>query len=231
MDALSREQVRAVDRCAIDHLGIPGILLMENAGRRCADVAEEMLGAAAGRTVAVVAGAGNNGGDGYVIARHLSLRGAKVTTYLVADEAKIAGDAAVNLAVLRALEQEIVAVGADEVEALASRLAGADLVVDAVGGTGIRGALRGAVATVVEQINAAGAAVLAVDIPTGLDCDTGEAAGPVVRAARTVTFIARKLGFDAADSQAYTGPVTVADIGVPGEWLHRRVESGKNRLE
>ncbi len=167
------------------------------------------------KRVAVVAGAGNNGGDGFVIARHLAMRGAEVVTFLVAPEAKIAGDALANLTILRNLGHDIHPMDSAAIAGLAAQLAGFDAVVDAVGGTGIQGALRGDTAVAVEQINAAGRSVIAVDIPTGLDCDTGDAPGPTVRAAVTVTFAARKLGFDAPRSLPYTGQVVVADIGIP----------------
>ena len=214
-ESLSRDQVRAVDRCAIESLGVPGVVLMENAGRQAADAAEALLRDIGGRSVAIVAGAGNNGGDGFVVARHLAMRGVGVVTFLVAAAEKVAGDAAVNLGILRKLEHDVREVRGDSLADLARTLSEFDLLVDAVGGTGIRGALRGDVATAVEQINAAGKPVLAIDIPTGLDCDTGQAPGPTVRARATVTFVARKKGFDAPGAKAYTGEVRVADIGVP----------------
>ena len=237
--SLSREQVRAVDRHATLVLGVPGVVLMENAGRGAADAIEAFLAgpsgracnllhaesqpspkaeshpALKGRAVAVVAGAGNNGGDGYVVARHLHLRGAKPAVFLLAEEGKIAGDARVNLEIIRKLGLVIRQVSAEEFSRLSTELAAFDLIVDAVGGTGIQGRLRGAQAAAVEQINAAGRPVVALDIPTGLDCDTGAADGPVIRAAITVTFAARKKGFDAPGAAAYTGNVVVADIGVP----------------
>lgn len=227
MRSLTRDQVRRIDRFAIERLGIPGVVLMENAGRNAADAVEELLGGAGGRTVAVVAGAGNNGGDGFVIARHLSLRGASVTTFLVAPAEKLAGEAEVNFRALEALGGTIVDVSeAEQIAGLAERLSGADVVVDAVGGTGISGGLRGQIATAVEQINASSRLVVAVDIPTGLDCDTGEAPGPVVRAKMTVTFVARKVGFDAPDAATYTGEVRVADIGIPAERVAEMIEGG-----
>lgn len=216
MRSASRDEVRAIDRCAIETLGVPGVVLMENAGRNATDATESFLGGLAGRRLAVVAGAGNNGGDGYVIARHLAMRGADVVTFLVAGLEKITGDAEINLRVLRNLGGEVRQV-AGAVGGLAADLAAFDAVVDAVGGTGIRGALRGDLALAVEQINAAGRPVVAVDIPTGLDCDTGQAVGPVVQADLTVTFVARKLGFDAPGAAAYTGEVRVVDIGVPAD--------------
>jgi NAD(P)H-hydrate epimerase len=262
MTPLTRQQVRSLDGRAIEELGVPGVVLMENAGRGAADHIEKFFGAggARGKRIAVVAGAGNNGGDGYVVARHLHIRGATVAVFLVADPAKIAGDARTNLNIIQRLgvdvrevshatdhgaESDITPprVGAlnadgkrsvgfeaptqrdDKVEnhaigqfamgSLSSLLRDFDLVVDAVGGTGIRGPLKGSQAAAVEQINAAGVPVVALDIPTGLDCDTGVADGPAVRAALTVTFAARKIGFDAPGAEAYTGKVVVADIGVP----------------
>jgi len=212
MESLLREDVRRIDRYAIETLGVPGVVLMENAGRNAADAIAEFLGGTAGKRVAVVSGAGNNGGDGFVVARHLARRGADVVTFLVAPEEKIAGDAAVNLKILRALGVEV-----RRAENLSAELRRFDAVIDAVGGTGIRGPLRGEAAEAVEQINAAGRPVVALDIPTGLDCDTGEAPGPVVRAAMTVTFVARKKGFDAPGSAVYTGAVRVSDIGIPAE--------------
>jgi len=217
MRSLTREEVRQIDCCAIEMLGVPGVVLMENAGRQVANAAEEMLAGAAGRSVAVVAGAGNNGGDGFVAARHLLLRGVRVVTFLVAAPEKIAGDARVNLDILRNMDADVREVGEDELDRLADELGGFALVVDAVGGTGIRGALRGAAGEAVEQINAAGRAVLAIDIPTGLDCDTGEAPGPAVRAKMTITFVARKKGFDAPGASAFTGEVRAADIGIDPE--------------
>lgn len=225
MESISREDVRRTDRCAIQQLGIPGVILMENAGRQVADAAEQLLGGAAGRPVAVVAGSGNNGGDGYVAARHLALRGADVVTFIVCEPAKISGDAAINLDAIRRLGHDIRFLTGDQIGRLADGLAGAELVIDAVGGTGIRGALRGDIAAAVEGINAAGRPVLAVDIPTGLDCDTGRAQGPVVRAAVTVTFLARKKGFDSPGAADYTGEVRVADIGIPAETVARIARS------
>ena len=194
---------------------MPGVVLMENAGRGAADVIERFLGELGGKTVVVVAGRGNNGGDGFVIARHLTLRGLACAVFLVADPDTLSGDAAVNYAILPHVGVEVRRVSEDQAPSLSATLAGFDLVVDAVGGTGIAGALRGHVAAVVEQINAADRPVVAVDIPTGLDCDTGEAPGAAVKADLTVTFHARKIGFDEPGASEYTGKVVVADIGIP----------------
>ena len=210
--ALSRQQVRDFDRLAIETWGVPGPVLMENAGRNAADAICDFLGEIRSRRVAVVAGTGNNGGDGFVIARHLQMRGASVAVFLVGRRERMTPDAATNFAILEKLDFDIRSCPGGP--ALAAELAAFELVVDAVGGTGIAGPLRGEAAAAVEGLNAAARPVVAVDIPTGLDCDTGSAPGPAVKANLTVTFVARKIGFDAPGAAEYTGKVVVADIGV-----------------
>lgn len=137
-----------------------------------------------------------------------------MAVFVVGPREKMTPDAAVNFAILEKLDFDIRPFGG-EAAALAADLGGFDLVVDAVGGTGITGPLRGAAAAAVEGINAGARPVVAVDIPTGLDCDSGSAPGSAVRADLTVTFVARKIGFDAPAAADYTGKVVVADIGVP----------------
>ncbi len=217
MNALTRQQVRQVDRYAVEVLGISGLVLMENAGRQAADAVCEYLKSISGSRVAIIAGAGNNGGDGFVAARHLAMRGVPVATFLADRPEKISGDAAANFVIIRKLNLDIREISPSDISTLADELHGFDLLVDAIGGTGIRGELRGDLAEVVRQVNAAGRPVVAIDIPTGLDCDTGEAAGPAIRAKLTVTFVARKVGFDSPSAQQYTGRVIVADIGVPAD--------------
>jgi hydroxyethylthiazole kinase-like uncharacterized protein yjeF len=222
MRSLSRQEVRRIDRLAIDTLGVCGLVLMENAGRGAADAIEAFCGGLlASKPIAIVAGGGNNGGDGFVVARHLALRGVAVCTFLVAPADKLTADAAANLAILQKLGHDVRTLAAGELGGVAEQLRRFQVVVDAIGGTGIRGALRGEMAAAVEAVNAAGRPVVAIDIPTGLDCDTGTADGPAVRAALTVTFVARKKGFDAPGAEAYTGRVIVADIGIPAEIVEK----------
>ena len=215
--SLSRDEVRALDRIAVERLGISGLVLMENAGRQVADAAVRMCGGAADKSVAVVAGAGNNGGDGFVAARHLTIRGAKTITFLVSPESKITGDAAENLKIIRKMGLRVRQLIPASMAELAGELRKHHLIIDAIGGTGIAGPLRDDLAAAVEQVNLSGRPVLAVDIPTGLDCDTGLSPGPTIRAALTVTMAARKKGFDAPGAKDYTGEVLVADIGVPAD--------------
>jgi len=215
VETLTRKQVRNFDRHAIETLGIPGVVLMENAGKNAASIIARFLGSLTARTVAIVAGGGNNGGDGFVIARHLTNRGGNVAVFLVADPQKIADDAKTNLDIIRNLDYNIRQVKTADMDNLSRELEAFDLIVDAVGGTGVSGPLRNDLALAVTQINQASRPVVAVDLPTGLDCDTGTAEAPTVRAELTITFVAKKLGFNNPASEDYTGQVVIADIGVP----------------
>jgi len=227
MQSLSRRQVRSIDRCAIETLEIPGLILMENAARNATDEIEKFVGSVDGKSFAIVAGSGNNAGDGFAIARHLQMRGASVVTFLTAPAEKLTADAGVNLRAIRNLGHEIRDSSAASASELAGELENFDVIIDAVGGTGIRGSLKGQSGLAVEAINlAAGSApsgrekmVVAIDIPTGLDCDIGRAEGPCVRADLTVTMLARKKGFDAPQSLDFTGEVRIVDIGVPCEYV------------
>ena len=213
MNRLSRQQVRDIDRLAIEKLGIPGIILMENAGRNASDHIISFLGGVTGKKIAIVAGGGNNGGDGFVIARHLANAGACVVTFLVTDEERIVGDARVNYDIINALGHEI--------RPCLEPLDDFDLIVDAIGGTGISGCLRKKMAEAVNLINAAPTPVVAVDIPTGVDCDTGQVSGPAIVADLTVTFVAGKIGFENPSSCPYTGKVVISDIGVDPEVIYK----------
>jgi NAD(P)H-hydrate epimerase len=215
--ALSREQVRQLDRRAIERWSVPGIILMENAGRNATDVIDIFFGPCEKKAMGIVAGTGNNGGDGFVIARHLSMRGSAVQVFLVGAEDKLSGDAATNFTIIRRLGVPIVHAAGVELQHLAQRLGGFDLVIDAIGGTGISGPLRGEAADAVRAINASGKDVVAVDIPTGLDCDSGQAHEPTVKAKLTVTMAANKIGFAQPGAEQYTGKVIVVDIGLPNE--------------
>lgn len=227
LPVLSREQVREVDRLAMDRLGIPGVVLMENAGVNATDVATGMLEAIEGNKVAIICGGGNNGGDGYVIARHLHNAGRKVVVYNASDPSRLEGDAAVNYGICLRMGMKLMR--CDDAHSLAEQSPhwkAADLLIDALMGTGFdasRG-LKSHAAAVIDAINAAsearqqggeGPLVLAVDLPSGLDCDKGVVAASVVRADVTVTFVAPKLGFAGDGVAELTGQVFVVGIGVP----------------
>jgi NAD(P)H-hydrate epimerase len=213
---LSREQLRAVDRRAVEELGLPSEVLMENAGRGAADL---LLSLGVRGPVVICCGKGNNGGDGLVIARHLDIRGATVRVLLFAPPEALRGDAAVNYRALSRTAVPLRALSEVEPAALADELASAEWVVDALFGTGLTGPLSAPFDRVAAAINASGARVLAVDIPSGLDCDTGEPLGPAVKAEHTVTFVAPKKGFASPGAAVWTGRVHVVGIGVPGSLI------------
>ena len=210
----TREEIRGLDRVAIDDYGMPGVILMENAGRGATECALEMVAGLEAPRVAVVCGRGNNGGDGFVIARHLHNRGVGVTVHLLAPRDKIGGDALINLQIIEKMPLDIRQTAAEKLDFSAS-----DLIVDAMLGTGLAGEVREPFLSAIRAVNAAGKPVLAVDIPSGLDANTGEVLGDCVRADRTATFALPKIGFTRNRGPEMTGGVTVVDIGVPKEIL------------
>ena len=212
MAYLTRDQVREVDRRAIEEYGISGLVLMENAGRGCVDKLCE-LGVRG--PVVICCGRGNNAGDGFVIARHLDLRGYAVRVLLFCDPPDLRGDAALNFAILAKCGVPVRIVSAADDTSWESDLAGADWIVDALLGTGTRGQPRPPLDRVIERLNQQPARRLAVDLPSGLDCDTGEPAPTTFRAEHTCTFVANKSGFAAPAARAYLGQVHVLDIGAP----------------
>jgi hydroxyethylthiazole kinase-like uncharacterized protein yjeF len=214
---MTREQVRAVDSWAIGQIGVPGVVLMENAGRSAAELAREKLAHVDRPRVCVVCGTGNNGGDGCVIARHLLNSGVAVTVVLCGDREKVRGDAKINLDILERMGCAIepLDAGAAGFDSRLRALAGdAELIVDALFGTGLQGGLREPWPALIDAINGLGRPILAVDIPSGLDCDTGRPLGTAIRAAHTVTFVAVKKGFTAPSAAEYLGDLYIASIGI-----------------
>ena len=215
---LSADQMKAVDRAAIDKLGLPGLVLMENAGRGVAEIIARARPHLPGLDVRVVCGSGQNGGDGFVLARHLLDRGAQVQVFLAMPREKMVGDAAVFARAFEALPGALVRDASFEEDATTWRayLAGADVIVDAVFGTGLRSEVTGPAAAAIRAMNAVDALRVAVDIPSGLDADTGAVRGVAFAAHVTATMACRKLGL-VLDPDAPVGRVEVVDLGVPLE--------------
>lgn len=215
---MSRDEVRAFDAWAINTLGIPGVVLMENAGRSCADLIKEKLSGVTRPKVCIFCGTGNNGGDGYVIARHLLNSGFEVVVVVCGERNKVKGDAKINLDILEKMGQPIEQLNLNDgniTEKVKTFAAGACLLVDGLFGTGLNGRLNDEYKQLIESINSQHCPILAVDIPSGLDCDTGEPLGAAIKASFTVTFAAVKKGFRASKTaSAYTGEIFVASIGV-----------------
>ncbi|TMQ30389.1 MAG: NAD(P)H-hydrate epimerase [Planctomycetota bacterium] len=211
---LSRDEVRELDRRAISEFGMPGVVLMENAGRGAAELLRSL--GVHGR-IAICCGKGNNGGDGFVIARHLSNALLPVRVLLFAEPGELTGDAACNYGILAKAGADIRSfpVGKLDGAALSAELTTAEWIADALFGTGLTGPVRPPFHEIIKAINASDARVLAVDIPSGLDCDTGLATEPTVRAHHTATFAALKKGFANPAASAWLGQVHLVDIGVP----------------
>lgn len=209
---LSREQARRFDDLAIKKLGLSGLVLMENAGRGATDVLEREFfeGSLANKRIVLVCGTGNNGGDGFVVARHALVRGATARVWLIGDKTKLSDDARVNHDAFVGLGGIIVHGNPD---ALSRELETADAVIDALFGTGLSRTLDESALEIAHAISTADKPVLALDLPSGMNADTGE--GPCVRATATVTFNTYKLGLATGQGADHAGDVYVADIGVP----------------
>ena len=205
--SLTRVQARAVDRIAQERFGMSGLVLMENAGLNATLALLPVAG-----EVCIACGGGNNGGDGYVIARHLANRGVDVACFATHGLDGLRGGALTNRRTVDAMGLEVVDLNTTDA---ADRFEAAAVCVDALLGTGFQGEVRAPLAGAIEQLNAASAPVVAIDLPSGLDADTGQPSNATVRAARTLTFVAPKRGFAAPDARAYTGVVSVLSIGAP----------------
>ena len=229
--AFSIAEIRRVDQDAVQELGIPSLLLMENAAR---GVCERIQQAGVWRSITIIAGPGNNGGDGLAIARLLAARGIESRVCLIRNGKDLSEDTSHNYRFLQNCRVTVEEPAPDVLLELLVSLSDQDLVVDALLGTGTRGQLRSPFADVVEQINRSCAMVLAVDIPTGFDCDTGCVIGPCVRADWTVTFVGLKTGFLHESAAEYTGVVWISDIGLPlnwlGNWQQRYRSSGERGI-
>ena len=216
MKLVTAAEMREMDRKTIEDYGVPSIVLMENAALRVVETIVERYAPFAGKKIGILCGPGNNGGDGLAIARHLATRfNANVTVWLFADPARLVGDAAANLHITEKFGLDLREQSGHVPDLLDKELAQCDLIVDALLGTGINGPVRGIIGEAIEKINASGRPVIAVDVPSGLQSDTGNVDGPCVRATVTVTFALAKIGLIDFPGGGYAGEILVADIGMP----------------
>ncbi|TET86385.1 NAD(P)H-hydrate dehydratase [Candidatus Aerophobetes bacterium] len=216
MKLVTSEEMRRIDKKAIEEIGIPSIVLMENAGLKVADAIERKYGPLKEKYVYIFAGSGNNGGDGMVVARHLFNQKVKAKIFLLAEKKNIKGDAATNLAITEKMGIPMREITSPAfMESLEKELAKADIVVDALLGTGAKGAPRGLMKKVIDLINKHSKNTVAVDIPTGVDADRGEVRGEAIKAEYTVSLAYPKRGLYLYPGMDYAGEIEIADIGIP----------------
>jgi hydroxyethylthiazole kinase-like uncharacterized protein yjeF len=220
MRVLNASQMREADRRTIEEIGVPSVVLMENAGRQVVAALETHYAELADWHVALLCGRGNNGGDGFVVARVLQQRGIDISVFVIGALADVRGDARVNLEILGRLGVDVVEIAdGQQWELHSSEIERADLIVDALFGTGLKSPLEGMLETVVDDLNAMASPVVSVDLPSGLSSDTCELIGHAVEASLTVTLAAPKLPLVLPPARANAGEVVVADIGIPAEVL------------
>jgi hydroxyethylthiazole kinase-like uncharacterized protein yjeF len=222
MKLVSAAQMQDLDRKTIKTYGISGIVLMENAGRGAAEHVVRFFPQVRGGHVAIVAGPGNNGGDGFVIARYLKNWGVQTTVYLLASKKDVKGDALKNLQSWHVMEGGLVeVVSAEHFSRIKQELSQADLIIDAILGTGLHSPVTGLFKEVIAFINGQRRPVMSVDIPTGIDATSGKVLGDAVQATLTTTFGLAKIGQAVEGSASYVGQLEVIDIGIPHNLIER----------
>jgi NAD(P)H-hydrate epimerase len=218
MRVLNAAQMREADRRTIQEIGIPSLVLMENAGRQVVAAIEAMHSDLIERHVGVLCGRGNNGGDGFVVARTLMQRGVGVSVFLIGSVAEVRGDARVNLDILGRLGLTVIEIADSQAwELHASELSDCTLLVDAIFGTGLNAPLSGLMETVVADVNASGIPIVSVDLPSGLSADSHEPIGDSIEAGMTVSLGAPKLPLVLPPAETRAGDIVIADIGIPSE--------------
>jgi NAD(P)H-hydrate epimerase len=228
MRVLNAQQMREADRQTIDDVGIPSVVLMENAGRQAVAAMEAAFDDLLTSKVGVLCGRGNNGGDGFVVASTLAQRGVEAIVFLLGSVAEVRGDARTNMEILGRLGLTVVEIAnAQEWELHFSEVSDCDLIVDAIVGTGFHGPVTGLLETVIGDVNGLGVPVVANDLPSGVSADSHEVEGDAIEASMTVTLAAQKVPLILPPADAYGGDLVIADIGIPasviddldGPWL------------
>lgn len=215
---LNRLESQAIDKQCTETYGIPSIILMENAGRGIVDV---FLRLKSQGKVVICCGGGNNGGDGLVIARHLDNHHIPVHILLFIDPLTLKGDAKINYEIVQRSGIPLTVIRSDDIQSMKPFLSEASWIIDALFGTGLKGGVKSPFNQIIQLINEAKKQILSVDIPSGLDCDTGEVLGTAIQAAHTVTMVALKKGFTNPKAAAYLGEVHIVDIGAPRVLLEK----------
>lgn len=209
--AITPLQAKIFDARAKQIYGVSSLILMENAGRT---VAEEILKLKK-KKIAIFCGRGNNGGDGFVCARHLLTKGVNPDVFLVGKIEEVKNEARVNLEILLRLKLKVVEINKRNLSMVKKKISKYDLIVDALFGTGLSGKVKGIYRDLIEMFNSSSAYILSIDIPSGLDGNSGEILGCCVKADKTITFLAPKLGMIKNKGPQYCGKVEIRELGVP----------------
>ncbi|KJF28343.1 bifunctional ADP-dependent NAD(P)H-hydrate dehydratase/NAD(P)H-hydrate epimerase [Clostridium aceticum] len=216
MQILKNEEMRKLDELAIHTYKIPGIILMENAGISVVEEIEKCLIAKENKKIAIICGVGNNGGDGFVIARHFLNKGIEVTTYIVGDFSNIKGDAKINFDILEKIKAPIVKLmDSKDIEEFEKDLSQHSILIDALLGTGLQRTVEGIMKEVIIKMNLSGKEIIAVDIPSGVNGNDGKVQGIAVKATKTVTFQLPKIGNILFPGSYYGGELSIKNIGIP----------------
>src|SRR5919197_4538150 len=239
MRVLNSTQMRDADARAINDIGIASLVLMENAGRQAVAAMEAMYADLADRHVAVLCGRGNNGGDGFVVARTLVQRGVDVSVFLLGRVADVRGDARTNLEILGRLGVTVVEVSDSQAwELHFSEVSNCTLIVDAIFGTGLNAPVAGLIESVIADVNASGIPVVSIDLPSGLSADSPDPIGPSIEAGLTITLAAPKVPLVLPPAEMRAGDIVIADIGIPdaiidgvdGPWIELLTRSAMREL-
>ena len=217
---ITSQQMKEIDRRAIEEFSIPSLILMENAGSGAACAAVDMLKDSGNKKVICVCGRGNNGGDGFVSARHLINKGIDTEIFLIAEPLKLKGDAKINFEILRKMKARIRILKTDkDFDFFKERLKGAQLIIDAIFGIGLSGEIKEPYSRVIRAMNESKKAILAIDAPSGLDTNTGNILGICTKAKKTVTFGLPKIGFTKNHGPSIAGEVITVAISIPRQLL------------
>lgn len=208
-------QAKALDKKAKEEFGVSTLILMENAGRQVANETLEILKRKYRHKIAIFCGKGNNGGDGFVAARHLLVTGVKPEIFLAGKINEVRNEARINLEILHRLKQKVVEVNEKNLSKIKNKILKYDLIIDALLGVGLAGEVRGIYRDLINIINTSKAHILSIDIPSGLDATTGKILGCCVKADKTVTFVAKKRGMVIGKGPHVCGEVVLEDLGIP----------------
>src|SRR5213596_1396759 len=216
MRVLNSAQMREADRRTVGEIGIPPLVLMENAGRQVVAAMEAMHSDLLERQVAVLCGPGNNGGDGFVVARTLAQRGVEVSVFLLGRVSDVRGDARTNLEILGRLGLTVVEIADSQAwELHFSEVSDCTLIVDAIFGTGLNAPVSGLIQSVIADVNASGIPIVSIDLPSGLSADSSDPIGDSIEAGLTITIAAPKLPLVLPTAETRAGDIVIADIGIP----------------